>query len=118
LVYADQRKFKKAIRSYQKSIQFQPHETYPYVFLATALSIKGKLKKAEKVLLERLKKEGDIDEVNYNLSLNYARQGKLKKAIKAMKDCIQIEPNYPGAKDFLEDFKNFRKKIQNNLPYI
>ena len=67
------------------------------------------LDEAETVLVEALTKEGDIDEVNYNLSLIYARKGNFEEAIKKMKNCIKLDPLYPNAKTWLSDFRNMKK---------
>ena len=67
------------------------------MFLAAALSRKSKLDEVEEVLNEALNKEGDIDEVNYNLSLNYARKGNFNEAITKMRNCIKIDPNFDNA---------------------
>lgn len=111
ILHEDQGEIDEAIESYRKSIAYKPDETYPYVFLATALSKKSKLEEAENVFLEALKKEGDIDEVNYNLSIVYARKGDFKKAVEAIKECINIDPDYPNAKTWLADFENMENKL-------
>lgn len=67
------------------------------------------LNEAETVLVEALKKEGDIDEVNYNLSLIYARKGNFEEAIKKMENCVKLDPLYPNANTWLDDFRNMKQ---------
>ncbi|MEP7197665.1 MAG: tetratricopeptide repeat protein [Saprospiraceae bacterium] len=113
MLHEDQGEIEKAIESYRKSTQLKTDDTYPYIFLAAALSKRSKLDEAEEVFLEALKKEGDIDEVNYNLSFVYARKQDFKKAIAAIKECINLDPNYPNAKTWLADFENMENKMKN-----
>jgi tetratricopeptide (TPR) repeat protein len=112
MLHEDQGELDEAIESYRKSIERKTDETYPYVFLAVALSKKSRLDDAEKVLLEALEKEGDVDEVNYNLSFVYAKKGEFKKAIQAIKKCIEIDPDYPNAKTWLADFENMENELR------
>ena len=111
MLHSDQGEIEEAIECYRKSIQLKTDNTYPYVFLASALSMKSKLDEAENVFLEALKKDGDIDEVNYNLSFVYARKGDFKKAIAAIKECLKLDPNFPDAKTWLADFENMENKL-------
>ena len=111
-LYKDQGQLDKALECYQKSVSYQPDTTFPYVFLYEVLSIKGNLEEAEAVLLEALSKEGDTDEVYYNLSINYARKGDFKKAFECMKKCIQLYPEYPNAKKWLADFENMENELK------
>ena len=113
MIHKDKGELDKAIACFRKSVELQPNETYPYIFLATSLSKKSKLNEAQNILQEALKKEGDIDEVNYNLSLIFARKGNFEKAIKLMEDCLNIDPEYSNAKKWLEDFKNMKRKLNN-----
>jgi len=108
MLYEDQGEIKKAIECFRKSVEFQNDETYPFIFLGTALSKISELDEAEMVLEKALDKEGDLDEVNYNLSLNFARKGNFIEAIRKMKDCLNIDPHFPNAKIWLEDFKNMK----------
>lgn len=105
-LYEDQGKMEEASEAYQKSIECGTTETYPYLFLAAVLSKKSQLKKVEQILLEALHKNGNLDEVYYNLSTNYARQGNFKVAYQMMEKCLKIDPSYPRAMVFLEDFEN------------
>ena len=77
MIHDDQGEIKQAIESFKKAVELNPDETYPYIFLSSVLSKKSKLEEVEKVLKIALEKNGDIDEVNYNLSLNHARKGTL-----------------------------------------
>ena len=115
LLFQDQGKTENAIGEFKKSIEAGTDQTYPYIFLAVQLSMKGRLDEAEYALLQALDKEGDIDEAYYNLSTTYARKGNFEKAITAMQECLKLDPNYSNAKTFLEDFKNMEniKGFQN-----
>jgi Tfp pilus assembly protein PilF len=49
--------------------------------------------------------DGDIDEVKYNLSTSYIRVGQLEKALKAITECLKIDPKYPNAKNIKKDIE-------------
>ena len=73
--------------------------------------MKGRLGECEAILKQALDKEGDIDEVNYNLSLNYARRGNINEAILRMQECIRLDPKYPNAVTWLNDLINLKKEL-------
>ena len=112
LLYQDQGKMEQAIQAFKESVRSGTEETYPYIFLAVALTKQSKIDEAENLLLEALTKNGDIDEVYCNLSTIYAQKGDFPKAIKAMKKCLKIDPLYPNAGEHLADFKNIVKKFK------
>lgn len=111
-LYKDHGLLDKALECYQKSVAYQPDDTFPYVYLYEVLSKKGKMEAAEAVLLEALGKDGDTDEVYYNLSTIHARKGDFKKAIETMKKCIDLNPDYPNAKTWLADFENMENELK------
>jgi tetratricopeptide (TPR) repeat protein len=103
--YSDQGKIDQAIETYKKSIAIGDSETNPYIFLGVLLANQDKLEEAEQILLEALTKEGDIDEVYYNLSTVYARKGNFQEAIRTMKECLKLDPDFNNAKTWLNDFE-------------
>jgi len=110
MIHLDKGERENAISCFKESVKLEPSETYPYIFLATLLSQKSELDEAQNILEKALNKNGDIDEVNYNLSLIFARKGNFEKAIKLMEDCLKLDPEYSNAKIWMEDFKNMKKK--------
>ena len=110
MLLRDQEQTSQAIESFRKSLEYDHDQTYPYIFLAAALSKQGKIEEIEVVLKSALKMEGDIDEVYYNLSLNFARMGNFYKAINYMEKCLQLDPEFEGAEIWLQDFKNVTNK--------
>lgn len=106
-VYEDQFKIDDAINCYRICIDLSNiSSTAPFVLLGSLLAKQEKYIKAEKILKLGLEEEGDKDEVYYNLSTIYARQGNFAKAIKAMEECIEIDSVCNSAYEFLADFKN------------
>lgn len=112
-IYQDKGELGNAIACFRESVKLEPNNTYPYIYLGTSLSTLSELEDAKNVLENALEKEGDIDEVNYNLSLIYARQSDFEKAIALMEDCLEIDPEYPNAKVWLDDFKNMIRMLNN-----
>lgn len=86
MIYYDIWDLDNAIKYYNLSGKNNPNETYPYIFLATLLMKKSRIEEAKSYLEFALTKEGDIDEVNYNLSLLYAGKGEYDKAIELMEN--------------------------------
>ena len=109
-IYKDECQLKETLHSFRSAVSFEPTVTYPYIYLATSLSIINQLDEAEKILKLALMKEGDIDEVNYNLSTIYSRKGNFNKAIEYMKECLRIDTNYNNAQKWLDDFINMSKE--------
>jgi tetratricopeptide (TPR) repeat protein len=105
-LFEDQGRMEEAIPEYAKSIEVGTPFTNAYVFLGTLLAQKAEYNAAIDILNQALDKEGDIDEVYYNLSTIYARLGDFEKAIDAMKKCLELDPEFPNAQDFIDDFKN------------
>lgn len=105
-LFEDQGKMDEAILAYKSSIEAGTEMTYPYIFLAVRLSNQERVLEAKEYLIQALQKEGDIDEVYYNLGTSYAQLGDFENAIIAMQECIKLDPTYENAKAFLEDFKN------------
>ncbi len=63
----------------------------------------------EKVVKENPKPFNKIQYVDQlRLSGNYL---KAKEVISKIKDCLNIDPNFPNAKKWLEDFENMEKKL-------
>ena len=110
-IYADQSQISESVKSFRNAVRLNPKVTYPYIFLATELSKLNQLDEVEQTLLQALTKNGDIDEVNFNLSTNYARKGNFVDAIKFMKACLEIDPNYENAREWLGDFENMNSDL-------
>lgn len=108
-LYKDQGKFYQAQNNYLRAVQLNPNSTIPYVFLSSVLIEDKDLDEAIKYLKIALTKEGDIDEVNYNLAKRLAIKGEFERALIAITDCLKDDPNYPNAKDFKNDLVEFLK---------
>jgi Tfp pilus assembly protein PilF len=99
----DKGNWKKAEKSLVKSLEFDNSSTVPYVFLASIFLIQEKNKRAIQYLERALNAEGDIDEVCYNLAVNYAILGDINTAKMYVKKCLEIDNEYPNAKELKED---------------
>lgn len=98
-----------ALKAYYKCISFNVDSTIPYVYIANLLCIKEGYEKAIDILKSALNKTGDIDEVYYNLGTAYARLGKLNEAVVAINKCLELDDNFPNAKNILDDLINLKK---------
>ena len=92
LLYIETGHLEKALHYYLKSLKLNSQNTFAYVFIADILKIQEKDKEAIRYLIKALTTDGDIDEVNYNLATSYIRVGQLEKALKAIIDCLKIDP--------------------------
>jgi tetratricopeptide (TPR) repeat protein len=95
----------KALHYYLKSLKLNTQYTFTYIFIADILKIQEKDKEAIDYLIKALTTDGDIDEVNYNLATSYIRVGQLEKALKAIIDCLKIDPKFPNAKNIKKDIE-------------
>jgi tetratricopeptide (TPR) repeat protein len=103
LLYKETGHLEKALHYYLKSLKLNSQNTFAYVFIADILKIQEKDKEAIRYLIKALTTDGDIDEVNYNLATSYIRVGQLEKALKAIIDCLKIDPKFPNAKNIKKD---------------
>jgi len=109
LLYRETGHFEDALDYYLKSLKLNSENTFTYIFIADILKIQEKDKAAIQYLTKALTNEGDIDEVNYNLSTSYIRVGQLELALKAINNCIKIDPKYPNAKKIKKDIELLQK---------
>lgn len=115
LIYQDSGHLKEAILAFQEMTTFQPEETYPYVYLAVALSSQERLEEASRVLKTALQKHGDLDEVWYNLGLIQARMGQWRQAISSLEACLKLCPDFPHARTWLDDLEHLTQKGPGSL---
>jgi tetratricopeptide (TPR) repeat protein len=113
LLYKETGNFEKALTYYLKAFKLNSDDTFTYVFIADILKTQEKDKDAISYLTKALTKEGDIDEVNFNLATSYIRVGNLDKAAKAIDDCLKIDPKYPNAKNIKKDIQLLLKEKDN-----
>jgi tetratricopeptide (TPR) repeat protein len=97
-----------AILAYEKCIECEPENTSPYVLLGVLFAVTENYKNAEQILLQGMKKQGDLDEIYFNLSTVYARQKKFNLAIRTMEKCLKLDVNFPNASVLLEDYLNMK----------
>ncbi len=64
---------------------------------------KGKKKEALKYLEESVALNGTDPQTLYNLSGAYFQTGAARKALEAINRCLQVNPNFPGAKAFQQE---------------
>jgi len=107
-IFEEQLDINSAINAYYKAQELNEKSTIPSVVLSNLLLRQEKFDEAEKVLKDSLRKEGDLDEVWFNLSTLFARQGKIEDAINAMNNCLDIDEAFDNALVILTDLKNLR----------
>lgn len=97
--------FNEALSSFLKSFELKSDDTVVYIFIAVILKKQERDKEAIKYLEEALGKEGDLDEVNFNLATSYIRLGQLEDALQAINNCLLIDSKYPDAKKIKKDIE-------------
>jgi tetratricopeptide (TPR) repeat protein len=100
--------------AFRACIAFKECDTVPFVFLASILSGEEKTEEAIAYLREALAKDGDIDEVYYNLATNYAVKLDFDNALNSIDRCLEIDPDFPNALQRKNDFLE-RKNIAGAL---
>lgn len=101
-----------------KSFELKSDDTFIYVFIAAILKKQERDVEAIKYLREALKKEGDIDEVNYHLATSYIRLGQLEDALEAINNCLLIDSKYPNAKKIKKDIKQLNGSGEINVNFL
>ena len=93
-----------AQNEFKKCIEFKDCDTAPYIFISSLLSNEENNDDAIEYLKQALAKEGDVDEVYYNLATRFAMQGDFDKALNAIENCLKLDPDYPNATNWKNDF--------------
>lgn len=104
-LYIDMGKDHLAIRCLKKSIKLGHTDTIPYIYLSLLYSKKELINESIEILEKGLSKEGDIDEIYYNLATRYAMLGDYRKALKMINECLRLDSNYPNAFELKKDIK-------------
>ncbi len=105
-LYQYQGNFAEAERWFQKAIEIDPDEATSYIFLGAAQAREGKLKNAEHTHRKATQcTEGQIDEAYHNLGLVLRGQGRLAEAAECFRKAIELDPQYAGAIEALEDIE-------------
>jgi tetratricopeptide (TPR) repeat protein len=103
ILYKDMGNFKQAKEQFLACMAFDNCDTVPYIFIATLLKPDRDNAEAIYYLRLGLEKEGDHDEVCYNLSRRLAIKGDMEAALEAINKCLSFNAGYPGAANFKED---------------
>lgn len=106
-LYTDMGKIKLAKNAFKRSIELGNSSTIPYIYLSSIYLKENNIGKSIEVLNEAVNKEGDQDEVYYNLATRLAICNDILGAIGAKEKCLSIDPNYPNASGFLSDMKTW-----------
>jgi tetratricopeptide (TPR) repeat protein len=102
-LYMDMNKTKEAKEQFRKCMEFENCDTVPYIYMATLFRGEESVEDAIHFLEKALEKQGDIDEVYYNLSTRFAIKGDLNLATEMINKCLDIDPLYPNATNIKND---------------
>lgn len=114
-IYKDQGQLDLAKSAFEKAIEFNPNSTIPYVFLNSVLLEDKYIDEAIAILQTALTKDGDIDEVNYNLARLFIRRGEVNEALSAIDRCLKLDPHYPNANELRNDLLNYSQLRLNKF---
>lgn len=96
-LYMDTGENEKAIEELIHCVASPDADTVPFIYLSSLLSTKQKYTDCVALLQQALEREGDIDEVWYNIAGAYANLGQFSKALDAIEKCIALDSGYPNA---------------------
>ncbi|MBC7884150.1 MAG: tetratricopeptide repeat protein [Saprospiraceae bacterium] len=105
-LYFEWGKYKKAKGNFLKSIKLNCNSTVPHVYLSNILGKEEKVLESIKVLKEGLLKNGDTDEIYFNLGTRYAILGDYQKSLEYLKECQKLDPNFDNVEHLLEDISH------------
>lgn len=108
----DMNKVEEAKNQLKTCMEFENCDTSPYIYMADLLRDEKNNDEAIFFLQKALEKQGDTDEVYYNLATRYANKGNINMAIKMINNCLDLDPSYPNAMNMKKDFQEFQA-IQN-----
>lgn len=105
-LYYDWCKFDKAQIHFRISIELGSESTIPYIMLSSILLKEENLSDSISLLEIALMKEGDLDEVNFNLGVIYSLQGDFVKSLFYFEECYDINPRFNELSNRLMDVRN------------
>jgi len=106
-LYIDMKDVMRAKEELLACMEYESCDTVPYVFLAGILSPNTANAEAIYYLKMALDKEGDIDEVYYNLAYRLAIKGDFEGALDAINNCLAINIDYGNATQLRADIVNY-----------
>ena len=106
-LYMDMGDIKMAKASFLQCLDYENCDTVPYIFLSNLLNKEDDNWEAIYYLKTALDKEGDTDEVYYNLAFRLAIIKDFEGALKAINQCLYLSPDYPNALALQSDIKNY-----------
>lgn len=93
-----------AERRFAETIELSPDDATGYIFLGGAQAVQGKLNEAEDTHRRGSEcSEGQRDEAFYNLGIVLRAQGRLEESADALRQAIEIDPDYEEAVEALQD---------------
>lgn len=108
-LYLEWGKLNLAKKMFLKSVKLLNSTTDAFIFLAEIYSKKESIQKAINILESSLAREGDLDEVYYNLGAKFATIGMYEEALEALIKCESINAEYPNLLILKEDLKHSLK---------
>jgi tetratricopeptide (TPR) repeat protein len=104
-LYLEWGKFNQAKEYFFKSINLENSTTDAFLFLNEILTKEENITESIDILLEALKRQGNLDEVNYNLGCKYAMVDNYHLALTYLNECKKIDPNYPNVEEMIIDIE-------------
>jgi len=112
-LYMDMGQTELAKEEFSKCFTFNECDTVPYVYFSVLLMRAGNNRDAIDYLEQSLQKEGNIDEVYYNLATNYAILGNYETALYNISKCLEIDPEFPNAIVLKKDLLSLISNAEN-----
>lgn len=104
-LYSDWGKFSIAKKEFYKAISLNPESTVPYLLLSAILFSDSEVYDAIELLKVATTKEGDVDEVYYNLATRFCIVKDFSNAYNSIVKCLEIDADYPNAFDLKNDLE-------------
>jgi tetratricopeptide (TPR) repeat protein len=113
-LYLDQHKIQQAREYFEKWLIVENNSTVPYIFLSLTLQGENLNEDAIKLLTSGLNKEGDVDEIYFNLATRLAIKGDFNSALSMVNECLLLASNYPNARLLQKDLTERINFISEN----
>ena len=104
-IHMDRKKYFDALVYFKKSVDLEPKFVLGYANLGAVMLITGSKEEAYKYYSKALSLNQNLPSVHYGLALLYEGFGNNLKAIEALEQCIQLDPNNKEAVTRLENLK-------------
>lgn len=103
---------------FTRATRSNPEGTSPWIYLGSFLTHRERFDDAREALRRATRATGNVDEAFLNLGMSHRRQGDLLWAKSFVEKALEITPDYPAAREVIEDIAEALRVRQQLRPLV